>query len=115
MPSIFRRDSSTGDYFAYHDPNADLIYGITTWIDGRIFVSGSWDISPAGSPAASVHDSSINSIAVTIDGVVYAAGEVATVWATGLAEGVTYELRLHATFDDGQIDDRTVTLICAQR
>lgn len=111
MPSIFRRNRA-GNYFAYHDPGADVIYGITTWIEGRLFSSLAWRITDTGSPSPELHDSAINAVAMVLDGVTYAAGEVATVWARGLSVGVTYTLTLRATFDDGQIDERSVSLIC---
>lgn len=111
MPSIFRRNRA-GNYVAYHDPAADVIYGITTWIDGRIFSALAWRITDSGSPSPSLHDPAINAAAIVLDGVSYAAGEVATVWVRGLSAGVTYTLTLRATFDDGQIDERSVSLIC---
>jgi len=118
MPSIFRRNAA-GVYYTTHDPNADLIYGITSWIEGRTFATAPganvWDITESGSPSPSLHNSAINAVAVVLDGVTYEIGEVATTWVTGLVAGVTYTLTLHATFDDGQRDDRSVSLVCSQR
>lgn len=114
MPSLFRRNAA-GALFAYHDPDADVIYGITTWKEGRTFSAVSWSITDAGSPSPSTHTPGINAVAIDIDGETFAAGEVATVWVTGLTAGQTYTLRLHATFDDGQVDDRSVSLVCTQQ
>lgn len=113
MTSIFRRNKA-GQFFAYHDPGADVIYGITTWIDGRTFSAVTWRITDTGSPSPELHDSAINGAAMVLDGVTYAAGEVATVWARGLSVGSSYTLTLRATFSDGQIDERSVTLICQE-
>lgn len=113
MASQFKRDS-TG-YYAYHDPEGDLRYGFTCWLADRSFSSASWAISGGGSPSPELHDAEINLVAMTIDGVSYAAGQVASVQARKLESGNTYTVTLHATFDDGQKDDRSFRLICQHR
>ena len=118
MPSIFRRNAA-GVYYTTHDPDADLIYGITSWIEGRTFATAlgacTWAITESGSPSPNLHNPVINAVPVVLDGVTYAIGEVATTWVTGLIAGVTYTLTLHATVDDGQRDDRSVSLVCSHR
>lgn len=113
MSSIFR----LGDdgYYANADPNSDLDYGITCWMEGETFSSASWSISPSGSPGPVLHDSEINAAAVTIDGTEYAIGKVASVWVSGPIAGETYTVTLEAVFSGGGRDRRSFQLICADQ
>jgi len=109
MPSSFLVDD-LGNY-VLADPQSDLDYSITCWIEGVIFVSAIWTITPAG---PTVHDPSINGSPVTIDGIQYATGKVATAWITGLELGKEYVVTVEGTFSGGQVDQRSFRIRCQQ-
>lgn len=113
MSSIFR----LGDdgYYANADPDSDLDYGITCWIEDQTFTSAAWSISPTGSPGPTLHDSEINAVAITIDETEYAAGKVASIWVSGPIAGITYTVTLDAQFSGGGRDSRSFQLICADQ
>lgn len=111
MPSIWRKNSD--GYFAYHDPSGDLTYAVTCWIEDRSFASVTWTITDTGSPSPSLTAQQINNVAVTVDDVEYAAGQLASVKVGGVTVvGSTYQLRARAVFDNGDIDARSFRLIC---
>lgn len=111
MPTIFKEDD-LGPYVEA-DPDSDLDYSITTWLEGLIFLSAVWTIIP--DVAGSIHDQSINVGPVTIDGKPYAIGEVASAWIKGLTAGQEYKIRIRGTFTGNRIDDRTFRIKCINR
>lgn len=110
MPSIFKRDAS--GLYAYHDPAGDLIYGVESWLEDLTFTSADWAITDAGSPSPSLHGKQINGVAVTVGGVTYAAGLIASTYITGLTVGQTYTVVINAVFSSGERDRRSFRLIC---
>jgi hypothetical protein len=112
MPSAFRIDKD-GVPIIDADPDSELDYSITSWLEGLLFTGVDWELSPEVADVP--YNDSINADAVTIDGVEYAAGEVATVWLKDLSAGQTYTLRCRATFTGSRIDDRTIKIRCRER
>ena len=112
MTSAFIQDELGA--LIYADPESDLDYSITSWLEGLIFLSAAWSISPTGSGEV-IYNDSINVGDVVIDGVTYAAGKVASTWIKGLNEGVEYTVTLHATFTGNRIDDRTFRIRCKSK
>lgn len=110
MTSIFKRNQD--GLYAYHDPAGDLIYGVASWIEGQTFVSAQWSITDAGSPSPNLHSGQINGATVTVDDVDYAAGEIASIWITGLTLNQTYTVRVNGLFSSGERDQRSFRLIC---
>ena len=111
MPTAFLQD----EFGAYieADPGADIDYSVTCWVEGLIFTAATWEIVPT---VASVpYNSQINAAPVTIDGVTYAIGKVASAWIKDLIAGVQYSVTVHATFTGGRKDDRTFRIKCKQK
>lgn len=108
MTTLFKRD--VNGFYAYQDPDADLDYSVSSWIEGATFVTVNWTITGTGS----VHSAQINSQAVTVDEVDYDVGELASVFVSSLTAGETYTVNAHATFSGGQTDDRSFRLICRE-
>jgi hypothetical protein len=111
MASAFQTDEH-GPYVEV-DPGADIDYSVTCWVEGLFFTDGTWEIVPnvAGVP----YNAQINASPVTIDGVTYAAGKVASAWIKDLQIGVEYVVTLHATFTGGRKDDRSFRMKCRQK
>lgn len=108
MASAFKKDE-IGDYIEA-DPGSDLDYSVTTWLEGLSFVSATWVITPnvAGSP----YNESVNVAPVTIDGVQYAVGKVASAWIKGLTAGVEYLVEVKAVFTGNRKDERSFRIRC---
>jgi hypothetical protein len=113
MPSSFIRLPGGFDSI-YVDPESDLDYSIASWIEGVLFnASPTWAVAPSG-PV--LYNGSLNGAPVTIDGVTYAANELATIWIKGpMVAGIDYVVTAHATFAGGRIDDRSFTMKCKSR
>jgi hypothetical protein len=111
MPSVFQQDDL--GYWAKADPDSELDYSVVSWLEGLLFLDVAWSIAPA--VAGVPYDEFINPVPVTIDGVEYAAGQVAGVWVKDLTVGVVYTLTAHATFTGNRIDDRSFRLRCVER
>lgn len=109
MKSEFKRDKD--GFYALHDPGADIDYSWPSWIEGATFVSVTWSITGSGT----LHGAQINSAPVSVGGVDYAAGEVASVFVTGLTAGITYTVTARATFSGAQVDERSFRLVCVDR
>lgn len=111
MTTAFKTDD-LGPYVEA-DPNSDLDYSITCWLEGVSFESLNWIISPEvpGVP----YNPQINAAPVEIDGVSYSAGKVASCWIKGLQEGLEYLVTLQATFTGGRKDDRSFRVKCLQK
>jgi len=111
MSSAFLEDTY-GPYIEV-DPDSDLDYSLTCWIEGVVFTAIAWELSP--DIIGAVYNSQINNSPVVIDGISYDTGKVATAFVKTLVPGVTYILTLHATFTAGRKDDRSIRLICKER
>lgn len=111
MPTAFLTDEH-GDYVEA-DPDSDLDYSITSWLEGLNFVTAVWTITPA--ITAVPYDPTINVAPVTIGGVVYAAGKVATAWIKNLAAGQEYKVNVRGTFTNNRIDDYSFRIRCKNR
>lgn len=84
------------------DPDAKLDYGFdwSDWLDtGDTLASSAWSITPTG---PTLSDDS-NDTTETV------------VWVTGCTEGVTYTLTNSIVDSDGREEDRSITLVCAER
>ena len=84
------------------DPDAKLDYGFD-WSDwlatGDTLSTSTWAITPTG---PTLSDDS-NDTTETV------------VWVTGCTSGVTYTLTNSVVDNDGREDDRSITLVCAER
>jgi hypothetical protein len=99
--------------FVYADPDSDMDYSISCWVAGVIFTNVVWSISP--NVVGALYNQTINNAPVTIDGVDYASGKIATSWIKGLTSGIDYTVTVHATFSGGQVDDRSFIVKCRAR
>lgn len=112
MPSAFQVDHN-GRRFIVADPDSDLDYSVSSWLEGLVFTAAEWSIEPV--VAGALHSQSINGAPVVIDGVTWQAGELATTWIKSLAAGQDYDVKLRATFTGSRIDERTFRVLCRQR
>lgn len=111
MPTAFKSDD-LGPYIDA-DPDSDLEYSITCWLEGVIFTNLSWSISPAVTNVP--YNPQINPAPVVIDGVTYNTGKIASCWIKSLEAGKEYVVTLHATFSGNRIDDRSFRIKCLNR
>jgi hypothetical protein len=108
--SAYKRDSL--GYYVEADPASDLDYALVCWQDGQTFSAVAWSIALGG---AVLHDPAVNSSPVTIDGVTYAVGMVATVWVKQMSVGQIYTVTCNATFSGGGRDERSFRIVCKER
>jgi hypothetical protein len=98
------------------DPDAVLDYKVawSDWLDGDALASVSWDV-PTG--ITSVTESINTGGTTTIDGVVYAASTVATIWLSGGTAGSSYTIRCRATSNSSpaRVDDRSFRVLVTDR
>jgi hypothetical protein len=113
MPSDFRIDKD-GVPIVDADPNSDLDYSVSSWLEGLLFTAVDWVVTPDDGNVE-VYNSQINAAPVVIDGVTYAIGQLASTWIRGMVVGTTYEIRLRGTFTGNRIDDRTFRVRCKER
>ena len=113
MPSIFRLDA-LGPW-APADPQSEKRWGVVSWLDGLTIASATWAITPSTPGTPAILNDQINAAPVIIDGKSYAAGLVASAIVKGLAAGTTYTVTVSATFSDGQKDDKSFRLVCAEQ
>jgi hypothetical protein len=98
----------------YVDPDSDLDYIISAWIEGATFNGNpTFSITPAA--PGSVYNISLNAGPVTIDGVTYVANTLVTFWMKLLTVNVDYTVTCHATFSGARVDDRSFTAKCRNR
>lgn len=98
------------------DPDATLDYCVvwSDWLAGDTLASVAWDV-PTGLTTGAT---SINTTGgVTIDGVLYGANTVATIWLSGGHAGQVYTVRCRATTANStpRIDDRSFRVVVAER
>lgn len=110
MPSQFVKND-LGEDLIDVDPHSDQDYSITSWMEGLIFTAIDWEVAPTG-PV--LYNSQINAAPLTIGGVVYAIGKVASIWIKTLEAGKEYRVTLKATFTGNRKDDKSFILKCRQ-
>lgn len=113
MPSAFVIDNTEGLPAIECDPDSDLDYAITSWLEGMDFLSVVFAIDPTG-PV--IYNSQVNDAPMTIDGVDYAIGKLAMAWIRGpFTAGATYRVTISGTFTGNRKDDRSFLLKCKER
>lgn len=96
------------------DPDAVLTYGIAwgDWLAGRTLSTAAWTV-PAGLVKGV---ESINAAPlVDDDGTSHAAGTVALVKLSGGTAGLSYTVSCRVTTTDGDVDDRSIVILCGER
>lgn len=89
------------------DPSAQLPYAIdwTSWLDqSETLVDSQWSVQPSDG--------------VHLQQATVAAGKVASVWISGLTQGVSYMVTNHITTSSTplpKIDDRSFIILCEDR
>lgn len=112
MPTAFFRNEN-GEDVVLADPDSDLDYSVSTWLEGLLFIAGtSWLVSPAG---PTLYNPQINITTITVDGVPYVAGKIASTWIKDLVAGKRYKVTLKGTFTGNRKDDRSFFIECRNR
>ncbi len=95
------------------DPNAVVDYHVawSDWLAGDTIATATWTLA-----TGLVKDSqSINSGALTLDGVSHGANTVATVWISGGTAGAEYSVACRITTAGGRTDERTFRVVVRER
>ena len=96
------------------DPDAVLTYGVAwkDWLNGRTLASAAWIVPDGLTKGAE----SVNATPMTDDnGVSHPANTVATVSLSGGTHGQSYTVTCRITTTDGEVDDRSIVIVCANR
>lgn len=111
MPSAFKTDEF-GPYIEA-DPESELDYSITTWLEDLLFTAIDWELSPP--VAGALYQPLINTNPLVVDGKLYSIGQVASTWIKDLQAGQEYVVTLHATFTGDRKDDRSFRIKCLHK
>jgi len=112
MPSQFIKND-LGEDMVVVDPDSDVDYTISCWMEGLFYTAIDWQISPSVGPV--IYNFQINGAPVTINGVTYAAGKLASLWIKTLADGQEYRVTLKATFTGNRKDDKSFIIQCRHK
>ena len=109
--TAFLRDAA-GDYIV-KDPDAVLDYSLAwdEWLDGDTISSASWTVASGLTKGSE----SINSGAVTLNGVPRPASSVTTVWLSGGTAGTNYTVTCRIVTAAGRTEDRSFQVRVAAR